>query len=114
MKRDDIRFELKHEVLKEVAENEFNGTLDKEAIDAIPLNIIPGITPRFRCCVYKEREIIRQRVRLAMGETPIPENNVERLAVNTHVVQVIPAACEGCPINRFQATENWQNCMQKA
>ena len=114
MKRDDIRFELKHEVLKEVAENEFNGALDKEAIDKIPFNIIPGITPRFRCCVYKEREIIRQRVRLAMGQTPIPENNVEKLAVNTHVVQVIPAACEGCPINRFQVTENCQNCMQKA
>ena len=66
MKRDDIRFELKHEVLKEVAENEFNGTMTSEAAEAIPFNIIPGITPKFRCCVYKEREIIRQRVRLAM------------------------------------------------
>lgn len=114
MKRDDIRFELKHEVLKEVAENEFNGTMTSEAAEAIPFNIIPGITPKFRCCVYKEREIIRQRVRLAMGQTPIPENNVEKLTMNRHVVQVIPAACEGCPINRFQVTENCQNCMQKA
>lgn len=114
MKRDDIRFELKYEVLKRVAENEFNGTLNSETIDSIPFKIIPGTTPRFRCCVYKEREIIRQRVRLAMGNPPIPVDNVENRTINRHVVQVIPAACEGCPINRFQVTENCQNCMQKA
>ena len=114
MKRDDVRSELKYEVLRSVAENEFNGTLNHETIEAIPFEIIPGITPKFRCCVYKEREIIRQRVRVATGEPPIPVNNAEHLDMNRHVLQVIPAACEGCPINRFQVTENCQNCMQKA
>lgn len=114
MIKNDIRYDLRHEVLKVVAKNEYDGTLDKDTIDAIPFNIIPGITPQFRCCVYKEREIIHQRVRLAMGKSPIPENNVENLKMNDHVIQVIPAACEGCPINRFQVTENCQNCMQKA
>lgn len=114
MRTDDIRYELKHEVLKAVAENEFDGTLTRDKIDEIPFEIIPGINPKFRCCVYKEREIIRQRTRLAMGEPPIPMHNVEHLEMNRHVVQVIPAACEGCPINRFQVTENCQNCMQKA
>lgn len=114
MGKSDIRFDLRHEVLKRVAEAEYNGALDHETISAIPFQIIPGITPKFRCCVYKEREIIRQRVRLAMGCIPIPEDNVENISMNRHVVQVIPAACEGCPINRFQVTENCQNCMQKA
>jgi ferredoxin hydrogenase large subunit len=114
MKRDDIRFELKHEVLKAVAENQFKGTMNLETFEAIPFEIIPGITPKFRCCVYKEREIIRQRTRLAMSMMPIPRDNYEHIAMNEHVIQVIPAACEGCPINRFQVTENCQNCMQKA
>ena len=115
MKRDDVRFELKHEVLKAVAENQFeNGKMTFEKFEAIPFDIIPGITPKFRCCVYKEREIIRQRTRLALGMMPIPRDNYEHLPMNEHVIQVIPAACEGCPINRFQVTENCQNCMQKA
>ena len=114
MIKNDIRFNLRHEVLKTVAENEYNGTLDRETIDSIPFNIIPGTTAKFRCCVYKEREIIRQRVRLAMGHLPIPINNAEHIEMKKHIIQVIPAACEGCPINRFQVTENCQNCMQQA
>lgn len=115
MKRHDIRSELKHEVLKAVAVNQYeNGSMDLEHFEAIPFDIIPGIVPKFRCCVYKEREIIRQRTRLALGMMPIPKDNYEHLKMNEHVIQVIPAACEGCPINRFQVTENCQNCMQKA
>jgi ferredoxin hydrogenase large subunit len=114
MKRDDTRRELKYEVLKEVADNAFKGTLTQDVIDAIPFKIIPGAQAHFRCCVYKEREIIRQRVKLAMGQTPIPVHNAENFEIKDHVIQVIPAACEGCPINRFQVTENCQKCMAKA
>lgn len=37
--------------------------------EALPYELIP---PRanFRCCIYKEREIIRQRIRLAEGKSP--------------------------------------------
>lgn len=114
MRTDDIRFQLKHEVLKLIAENTFNDTMTLDTFDRIPFDVIPGITPKFRCCVYKEREIIRQRARLALGVMPIPSDNHEHITMNNHVIQVIPAACEGCPINRFQVTENCQNCMQKA
>lgn len=30
-----------------------------------------------------------------------------------NIVQVLPAACEGCPINRFSVTNNCQMCMAK-
>ena len=114
MKREDTRRALKYDVLKEVAELKFNDKLNAENIDRIPYKIIPGATPRFRCCVYKEREIIRQRVKIAMGKPPIPAHNVENFKITGNVIQVIPAACEGCPINRFQVTENCQKCMAKA
>lgn len=114
MQRDDTRRALKYEVLKEVSENLFNDTLTQDVIDSIPFKIIPGAQPKFRCCVYKEREIIRQRVKLALDQPPIPVHNVEHYKINGHVIQVIPAACEGCPINRFQVTENCQKCMAKA
>lgn len=114
MKRNDTRRALKYEVLKEVAELTFNGKLNDETVDRIPYKIIPGAIPHFRCCVYKEREIIRQRVKLAMAKPPIPAHNVENFKVTGNVIQVIPAACEGCPINRFHVTENCQKCMAKS
>ena len=47
---------IKFEVYREVARMAFDGKL-KECADEIPYNIIPGNTPHYRCCVYKEREI---------------------------------------------------------
>ena len=60
---------IKHEVLYEVAKLAFKGTLGEKR-DHIPEKLIPGPTPQFRCCIYKEREIIRQRIRLAEGKAP--------------------------------------------
>lgn len=97
---------IKYEVNMEVARMAFNGELDEHR-EEIAYNIIPGNTPQYRCCVYKEREIIRQRVRLAEGHTPLPGGNIK------NIVQVLPAACEGCPINRFSVTNNCQMCMAK-
>lgn len=102
----DIK-QLKYEVLRRVAEQSFRGTLEEDK-DDIPYEIIPGNQPRFRCCVYKEREVIRQRVRLASGKKP------SGVADDGNVIAVIPAACEGCPIKRFRVTENCQKCMAKS
>lgn len=97
---------VKHEVLKTVAGLAFEGRL-KENIDKIPYDLIPGPQANFRCCIYKEREIIRQRVRLAQGKAPSADRD------NKNIVQVIPAACEGCPITRYIVTDNCQKCMGK-
>ena len=97
--------QIKYDVLKRVAELACEGTLEKH-LDEIPFDLIPGNVARFRCCVYKEREIIRGRVRLTQGKSAQPGEEA-------HVVNVIKAACEGCPINRFRVTENCQRCMAK-
>lgn len=97
---------IRYEVNVEVAKAAFANQLDEKR-DEIPYEIIPGNTPSYRCCVYREREIIRQRVRLAEGHSAVA--GVE----NKNIVQVLPAACEGCPINRFSVTNNCQMCMAK-
>lgn len=114
MERTTDTRQMKYEALRAVAHYAFKGELNDETIEGIPFKVIPTATPRFRCCVYKEREIIRQRVRLAMGKAPLPNDNVENIKINDNIIQVIPAACEGCPINRFQVTENCQKCMAKS
>ena len=97
---------LKHDVLYEVAKRAYEGTLEEER-DQLPYEMIPGPQAQYRCCIYKEREIIRQRVRLAEGKCPSGYDSM-------NVVQVIGAACEECPIASYIVTDNCRMCMGKA
>ncbi len=106
MYADENVIKMKHAVLYEVAKLAFEGELDSKR-DQIAFHLIPGPTPQFRCCIYKEREIIRQRVRLAEGKAPGPEDD-------GNIIQVISSACEDCPISSYTVTENCQNCIGKA
>ena len=106
MYADEGVIKIKHDVLTAVAKMAFDGTLEKER-DFLPEKLIPGPNARFRCCIYKEREIIRERVRLACGEAPGPEDN-------GNIIQVLHAACEDCPISSYVVTDNCQNCLGKA
>ena len=71
MYADENMIRIKHDVLYEVAKLAFAGELEEKR-DNIPFTLIEGPNPQFRCCIYKEREIIRQRVRLAEGKAPGP------------------------------------------
>ncbi len=106
MYADENVIKIKHEVLYEVAKLAFKGKLQEEK-EHIATKLIPGPKPQFRCCIYKEREIIRQRVRLAEGKAPgaVDDGNI---------IQVISSACEDCPISSYVVTDNCQNCLGKA
>lgn len=103
---DENVIRIKHDVLYYVAKNAFEGNLEAER-DNIAYKMIPGPKAQFRCCIYKEREIIRQRVSLAEGKTLIGNSD-------KNVIQVIKSACEDCPISSYVVTENCQNCLGKA
>ncbi|QUH27680.1 4Fe-4S dicluster domain-containing protein [Vallitalea guaymasensis] len=91
---------LKYKVLKEVASSALNNTLEKDILD-IPNKIIPGPKPETRCCIYKERAIINERVKLAMGGD----------ADNDNTIQVIDMACDSCPIQKYSVTEACRGCI---
>ena len=57
---------LKYKVLREVARQAWNDTLFENILD-IPKTLVPGNEPTMRCCVYKERAILAERVKIAMG-----------------------------------------------
>lgn len=91
---------LKYEVLKEVVKHTLDDTLESEYIN-IPKKIIPGPKPMTRCCIHKERAIVSERVRLAMG------GNKQ----NNNIIEVIEEACDECPVNRFTITEACRGCL---
>jgi len=106
IRNDQNTFEITKRVFLEVAKLAWAGELDTGKED-LPEKIIPGPKAQFRCCIYREREIIRQRVRLAQGICPSGKDT-------KNIVQVITAACEDCPIQRYTVTNNCQNCIGKA
>ena len=106
MYADEGVIKLKHNVLYEVAKMAFAGTLEEEK-DALAMKMIPGPLPSFRCCVYREREIIRERIKLAEGKHTGAEDD-------GNLIQVISSACEGCPISSYVVTDNCMNCIGKA
>ena len=90
----------------EVAKLAFAGRLEEE-YEFLPEKIISGTRPTYRCCVYKEREIVRRRVRLCMGKPQGPEDD-------GNLLQVIEPACADCPISSYVVTNNCQNCVGKS
>ena len=100
--------ELKHLVLRKVCKLAWDDALTPDNIEKIVYQISPGPKPQYRCCVYKEREIVRGRVRLAIGLSP----DVNRPTKN--VVAVIPAACDDCPIQEYMVTDSCRFCLGKA
>lgn len=102
--------QFKFDVLREVSRRSFEGTLNDDMIDEMAMMLIPTNHAEFRCCVYKEREIIRQRTRMAMGKSP-----VGTVAENPkQVVKVIQSACDGCSIKKIMVTDNCRKCMAKS
>ena len=90
---------LKYKVLREVAHHAWNDTLMENVMD-IPKAIVPGKVPTMRCCVYKERAILGERVKLAMGG-----------GNSDNIIQVIDIACDDCPAVGYQVTESCRGCL---
>ena len=93
--------ELKNKVLRSVAELAFDGRLVPEELLGVAERIIPDGKPKMRCCIYKERAIINQRVRLALGGDSRTRNMVE----------VLPVACDECPVEGIMVTQACRGCI---
>ncbi len=91
---------LKYKVLREVARNAWNDTL-LENISDIPKNIVSGKESTMRCCVYKERAILTERVKIAMGGDK----------KNPNVIEVIDIACDECPSSGYVITSSCRGCL---
>lgn len=91
---------LKYKVLREVAYLSFNGELLETVCD-IPKRIVPGREATMRCCIYKEREILSERVKLAMGGNK----------KNSNMIEIIDIACDECPVGGYEVTVACRGCI---
>ncbi|MFA5658417.1 MAG: 4Fe-4S dicluster domain-containing protein [Oscillospiraceae bacterium] len=91
---------LKYRVLKEVAKHAFEDNLTDCQYD-IPKKIVKGNEATMRCCVYKERAIVGERIKMAMGGNKS----------NPNIIEVLDIACDECPVTSYTVTDACRGCI---
>ncbi len=108
IRNDEGAVALKHRVIEGLARLEWADDLNEKTKEQLAYEISPGPHATWRCCVYKEREILRWRMRLGCNESASPTYQTD------NVVQVIEPACEECPLSSYSVTDNCRLCLGKA
>lgn len=101
MKKFDTKIQLmKYKALREVARLAWDDNL-LDFIMTIPNRLITSKKPTMRCCIYKERAVLGERVKLAMGGDK----------TNPNVIEVIDIACDECPVGGYEVTAACRGCL---
>lgn len=93
--------ELKYNVLKEVIKVLNNNGSAPDFMN-ISKTIIPGPNATFRCCIYKERAIVEERVQVILNAS---------LKSDVNVIKVLPIACDECPLGGYTVGDACRGCI---
>ncbi|MGL5540338.1 MAG: 4Fe-4S dicluster domain-containing protein [Erysipelotrichaceae bacterium] len=92
---------LKNKVLTKMAKLAYEDRLIDIFYD-VPEQIV-GKKPSMRCCIYKEKAIIQERIKYALGGN----------RSDASIIEVIDIACDECPVDRFQVGSACRGCISK-
>lgn len=114
---------MRREIFKEIAQLAYHSDNLNDDVEALPYKIVNPETPIYRESIYREREIVREQIRLAMGlslrpeDAPVhvtqglEESNIDEKYYEPPMIQVIPSACNACPENEYCVTDRCMGCV---
>jgi len=115
---------LKKEILVRIIKAFLSDDFEEQT-RLIPYAMRPkGMEVPYRCCVYKERAIIKDRTIAGLG-FPIEEDDetvslatyakqaLERTEISDKNLTVLQTACKGCATNRIYVTDLCQGCVAR-
>ena len=114
---------IRREVFKEIANLAYHSENLIGDMEALPYKIIQTDSPKYRESIYRERAIVREQLRLAMGLSLRPEHvpvhltqglkesDIDEKYYEPPLMQVIPSACNCCPENDYKITERCMGCV---
>ncbi|MDC7126155.1 MAG: monomeric [FeFe] hydrogenase [Spirochaetales bacterium] len=115
-----IRKELMIKLLKSF----FEGKLEQE-IDRIPIDMNPKDSSTYRCCIYKDRAMIRYRIMALLGVSIEKEDNeykplkeylneaLDRKNIDRPVMTVLDTACSSCRKVAYTITDACRGCLAR-
>ena len=113
---------VRRRIFKEIAKFGYEQR-NLQDLEDLPYEIVPGEVAKYRDSIYRERAIVGERLRLAMGmslnsaDKPtritkgIDESNISEKYYEPPLLQVIPSACNECKEKAFIVGEQCQGCM---
>jgi len=108
---------IRRKVLSEIARLTFSNDLDKANIVEVLDEVVHQSGPRYRCCVHKERAVVKDRVKFAMaqsldhGVAEAAQNALDGHIADMPTINIMPEACDQCPIDTFFVTNACRNCL---
>ena len=101
---------IRRKVLTMLSKMAYDGNLPDHVYDI--LQIVNENTPRTRCCVHKERAVLKERICVALGvDTDMNIIDAANKAISEpvdrtqHVIAVLPEGCSACPVNKYMITD---------
>ncbi len=107
----------RREILRHIAKCTWEDCLPEHIYDV--LQVVREDTPRVRCCIHKERAVLKNRVQMALWQ-PIGMNiiNAAKAAITGEIDKSLPVmdvltdACDACPIDKYYVTDLCRHCIQ--
>ncbi|MDD3396430.1 MAG: monomeric [FeFe] hydrogenase [Acidaminococcaceae bacterium] len=108
---------LRREVLTRLARYTYEGSL-VDRVYEILYQVVTEDTPRYRCCVHKERAVLKNRICMALG-LPTGINIIEASKIalkepvdkDLPIIDVLPEACTQCPVEKYMVTDVCRHCL---
>ena len=116
---------LKREILNRIVKAFLSDDFEKNT-RLIPFDMRPkGAEVPYRCCIYKERAILKDRVIAGLGFaiedddetvslTEYAHRSLEREKPEENLLTVLGAACKGCVPKRIYVTDLCQGCVARS
>ena len=115
---------IKKEILVRIIKAFLSDDFEEQA-RLIPYDMRPkGMEVPYRCCVYKERAIIKNRVIAGLGFSIEEDDETaslakyakranERTEIDSKHLTVLQSACKGCNSNKIYVTDLCQGCVAR-
>lgn len=114
--------EIRRDLLKRVCDLSFRGRLVEE-IDRIPLEIRPKASALSRCCIHKDRAVLKYRLMTILGFNVTDETDeltrlseyaqmsLDREEFTDVMLTVVDEACSSCVKNNYIVTNLCRGCV---
>lgn len=117
---------IRRELMSNLVKMYKNGTLLDE-IDRLPVKMRPkNINPRGRCCVHKERAVLKYKIMPILGYSIADEEDeltplsayassaLNRRKANKNILTVVDEACTACVKTNYVVTNLCKGCVGRA
>lgn len=124
LRTDNNATRIHREILVRIARLFLEGKLEEEA-DRIPLEMRPRDGESVRCCVFRDRAVLKYRCMAALGHRVEAEEDelkplaayagdaLEREKPEGPILTVLDLACSACVQSRYLVTEACRGCLAR-